>query len=213
MEKPIQYSVLIFALLLLFQCNKPTNYKGFINKFCGAIVTPCGSKYILDYNDLPEVIKINSTSEILKLIRKDDIDLNIKFAECQIIDSCEFVRNYNWEFPTYRMKFEWIMENKLIDYYCFSISLDSRGKILERIDLPNFKANENRMDIISKDEFDSILIANKFQYFDDVEIRFDTLRKIVFFDLSIWDTWDNSCLITVKDELHINAHNGEIIKN
>lgn len=205
------YNLLFYLIILTFGSCINNVYP--IEEFCGLPVTRCpGDRIYYNLNDLPTEIKNVATKELLSLISQEVLENQIKFIECLFIDSCSNTRDHQWEVPQYYLNYEWLLpEGVLISKYCFSLRINSLGRLLHPIELPNCIDNDDNSKIISTKEFKKIWTKAIKEGYHSYQVNYDTSNQNLIIELVKYKDLGDSDVLTHENVIKINAHNGIII--
>ena len=172
-------------------------------------------KKITLLEELPYEIRNKLKNHLLDRIGKEYYS-KIEFVKGLIINYKEMlkqdpkVKNYKWKIPTYDLDFKFSDIEKGIKYYCTKITLDSLGKVVNEIELPNVKKNPDRKDLIKKLTILEIIKRQKFNLVNC------TLEYYPNNNLMVWrcEKYKKNMKRMKKNygkAMTINAHNGKII--
>jgi len=185
--------------------------------------------YIIHYSHIYEPKKITLLEEVPYEIRNKlknhlldrigkEYYSKIEFVKGLIINYKEMLKqdpkakNKKWKIPAYDLDFKFSDIEKGIKYYCTKkITLDSLGKVINEIELPNLKKNPDRKILTKKSTILEIIKRQKFnldnctlEYYQDDNIMVWKCEK---YNKKKYEKRKKN----YGKAMTINAHNGKII--
>jgi len=203
--------IFLVSIIGLFSCRTEVHQ---LESSCGIPMTSCKENFaVYSGQNINSEIYKSAEKEILKLMTLEMYNETIELDEFQFLDSCEHTREYEWTVPQYSFVFNWKQpKGSIVSNYCFNVTLDSEGKLIDEIRIGNSKLKSENKQLISLLDFKDIWTKAQTEGMDSYHLDFDTKRRIVTIELGKYLNHGASDVISSKTLKVINAYNGKEIK-